>query len=366
VENMPQNNNQAKEIKTINLALQGGGSHGAFSWGVIDRLLEEKNIRVEGITGSSAGAMNAAALGCGIIKGGNEGGREAMAHFWKTLSDQAADSNPFKMLKKITGSSNLDKSPLAAFSNMMSQILSPYQTNPQNKQPLRDIINKTIDLEVLQKSDKVKVYVCATNVQTNKVKIFENKELSADALLASACLPALHQAVNCKGHYYWDGGFMGNPILEPLIYKCMADDTIIIPINPTDRPTLPKTAADILDRLNEITFNSTFIREIRSIVHMLKLFESINIPIENPYTRLKLHMISNEPFLANQDLSSKYNTDWDFLITLRDAGRACADEWINSNYDKIGKETTMDLSEWQSSTKQIDNWFKEKEIGKNA
>ncbi|MBL0941859.1 MAG: patatin-like phospholipase family protein [Alphaproteobacteria bacterium] len=360
---MPQKN---KEIKTVNLALQGGGSHGAFSWGVIDRLLEEENIRIEGITGTSAGAMNAAALGCGIIKGGNEGGREAMTSFWKTLSDHSADSNPFKKLKNIIGSSNLDKSPLAILSNILSQILSPYQTNPLNKQPLRDIINKTIDLKILRKSKDIKVYVCATNVQTNEVKIFDNNELSEDALLASACLPALHHAVNCKGHYYWDGGFMGNPMLEPLIYKCMADDIIIIPINPTDRPALPKTAADILDRLNEITFNSTFIREIRSIVHMLKLFELTNVSIENPYTRLKLHKISNELFMANQDLSSKYNTDWDFLIKLRDAGRACADEWIKRNYYKIGKETTMDLSELQSSIKQIDQWYKEMKIKKNS
>lgn len=328
---------------TINLALQGGGAHGAFTWGVLDRLFEE-DFNVEGVTGSSAGSMNAAAVTCGLIKGGNQGARETLDNFWKTLADFSAEQNPYKQWSEAFGVEGMDWSPLAIFSDMMSQVFSPYQLNPMNKRPLEEIINKTIDFDVIKNNSSVQCYICATNVQTNRVKIFENDELCAEALLASACIPMLHQAVNVKGHYYWDGGFIGNPILEPLIYNCESDDLFILPLNPLNRPMIPKTSRDILDRLNEINFNGSLVRELRSINIIRQLSSSGQMPHDNEFVQLRLHMIENEAYLVNLPLSSKYDTDWKFFQDLKQNGRDTADEWIKQNWDKVGKEETFKLA----------------------
>jgi NTE family protein len=332
-------------VKKINIALQGGGTHAAFQWGILDRLLEE-NISIEGISATGMSAMSAAAMACGLLKNGNEGGREALTNFWHSLSHTLEEADPYKKWGKLTGGVKVDWAPLALYSNMISQVLSPYQTNPENKRPIIEALSKNIDFDLLQKSKEIKIYVNATNTQTNHMKIFSNNDLSIEALLASECSPMLYQAVNCGGHYYWDGGFTGNPLLEPLIDYCKAEDIFILPLNPLKRPIVPTTTYGIMDRLEEISFNSPLISSIKAIKRIIKLSKSKHILEKNRYTDLKLHMLFNESYLSNLDLNSKTNTELNFLTTLMEAGRETATEWLEDHSKKIGLETTMNLQTW--------------------
>lgn len=333
---------------TINLALQGGGAHGAFTWGILDRLLEETSLQVEGISGTSAGAINAAVLACGITKGEHEGGKKELERFWRAISQSSGALNPYQMWNSAFGIDNISRYSFSLWMDMLSQIYSPSQLNPFNYNPLQDIIRKTIDFGILHKTKKIKLFVSATNVETNRIKIFENKELCEEALLASSCLPTLFQAVKWKGHYYWDGGYMANPMLEPLIYNCDTKDIIIVPVNPIHRKGAPTTSKEILNRLNEITFNASLMREIRSLINIEKLSKSLSS--DNPFMGVRLHCIQNEQFMESLDVSSKYNTDWTFLCELKEVGREAAGQWINDNFSSIGKETTMDLTQWRMET----------------
>lgn len=328
----------------INIALQGGGTHAAFQWGILDRLLEE-NMTIEGISATGMSAMSAAAMVCGLLRNGNEGGRQALTDFWHTLSKILGQADPYKKWTDLMGGVKVDWAPLALYSNMISQVLSPYQTNPENKRPIIEALNNTIDFELLQKSKEIKLYINATNMQTNHLQIFTNDKISTDALLAAECSPMLYQAVNCRGHYYWDGGFTGNPLLEPLIDYCEAADIIILPLNPLKRPIVPTTTYGIMDRLEEITFNSPLISSLKTIRRIISLSKSKQIQ-KNRYTDLKLHMIFNESYLSNLDLNSKTNSDLDFITTLMEAGRETTTEWLEDHHKKIGLETTMDLKTW--------------------
>jgi len=244
--------------KTVNLALQGGGAHGAFTWGVLDRLLEEERMFFEGICATSAGAMNAAVMAYGLTIGGREGAKLSLADFWRRISEAAAwgppQPSPFD---RLMGIGSIEKSPAFIFFDMMTRLLSPYQFNPLNYNPLRDVLEKTVDFGRLRRENVVKLFLCATNVRTGKVKIFENDEMTISAVLASGCLPLLFQAIEIDGEAYWDGGYMGNPAIFPLIYGCQSTDVIVIHINPIVREAVPRTASDILNRLNEISFNSS-------------------------------------------------------------------------------------------------------------
>lgn len=335
---------QTKPIVT--LALQGGGAHGAFTWGVLDRLLEE-DITIEGISGTSSGAMNAATLACAMLQGGNEHARKQLEHFWQKVSQKSHNFSNYSTSKHFP---NPVKSPLHLLKNLFFQMLSPYFLNPFNINPLKDIIKELIDFSVLHKEDALKLYICATNVETNRIKIFENSELCQEALLASACLPMLTQAVKWKGEHYWDGGFMGNPMLEPLIYNCTSRDLIIIQANALRRPEVPMTPDQILNRIQEITFNSSFMGEIRNIVNIQKLSEKNFCNQDNPYANLRLHCIENETFMAQLPLNSKENTRWDFLVHLKDEGRKTADQWLLKNLSTVGISSTMDLEAWRSQT----------------
>lgn len=330
---------------SVNLALQGGGAQGAFTWGVIDRLLEEKTLHIEGISGTSAGAMNAAAVACGLIKGGHEGARKELDKFWGALSGAAGAFNPSQTWHSSIKGNFLGWSPVDIYRDILAQTLSPYQSNPLNYNPLKEIILKTIDFKLLYNNKKVKLFVCATNVETNALKVFHNNELCEEALLASACLPTLFQAVKWKNSYYWDGGFMGNPVLEPLIYNCDSKDIIIVPINAIRHPGIPKTAKEILNRINEITFNANLMREIRSIRQIQQLSEHLSP--ENPFADIRLHCIQNEEFMASLGVDTKYETDLGFLNSVKEVGRETADEWIKKNYHLLGKEMTMDLGLWR-------------------
>ncbi|MEX2650151.1 MAG: patatin-like phospholipase family protein [Alphaproteobacteria bacterium] len=330
-------------VKHVSLALQGGGAHGAFTWGVLDRLLEDERLAFDGISGTSAGAMNGAVMVQGFTEGGREGARASLERFWRRISE-AGRLNPVQrsLFDRATGNWNLDSSPAYLFLDSMSRLLSPYQTNPSNYHPLRPILDETIDFDRLHERHDMNLFVCATNVRTGKVKIFDCEHLTADALLASACLPTMFQAIEIDGEAYWDGGYMGNPALFPLIYKCASSDLVIVQINPIKRAELPRTASEILNRVNEISFNSTLNREIRAIAFVRKLIDEENLDTEK-YRRLNLHMIESEDCMSQLGVSSKANADWEFLAHLKEIGRAAADDWLGRNFDRIGHETTVDL-----------------------
>ncbi|GHU11539.1 alpha/beta hydrolase [Alphaproteobacteria bacterium] len=329
--------------KRISIAMQGGGAHGAYTWGVLDRLLQEKDLVVEGVSGTSAGGMNAVATAQGIIQGGNEGGRQLLDKYWHVMSD-AGRSSIFKpgVLDILANKYTMHNSPGFLMFDFISKIMSPYQMNPSGADPLKDLINKLFDFDVLKDDDSVKVFLTATHVYTGKLKMFGNKDLSAEALLATACLPTIHAAVMVKGEYYWDGGFIGNPAIFPLINECNTADVMIIKLNPTHRNRLPTTAAEIGDRLNEITNNTSIVREMRAMHFITRLIDE-GIIEKGKLKRMHVHLIEDEEVFQDLGWSSKLNTDIGFLEHLRDAGRKSADKWLGRNYHKIGYETTADV-----------------------
>jgi NTE family protein len=330
--------------RTINLALQGGGAHGAFTWGVLDRLLEEDNLSFEGVVATSAGAMNASVLAYGLAEGGKRGAQKALTNFWRRVSHAAAFS-PLQpsLLDKLTGSRSLESSPAFMMFDMITRLLSPYQFNPLNFNPLKGVLEQSIDLDAIRMTRcPLKVHICATNVRSGKVKVFNNDELSIDAIMASACLPFLFQAVEIDGEAYWDGGYMGNPAIFPLIYSCDTPDVLIVHINPIERLELPKTAMEILNRINEISFNSSLLREMRAIAFVTQLIES-DAGKSLDLQQVFVHGISDDETMKKLGVSSKLNADWGALTDLRDCGRERAGEWLEANYNDIGKRSTVDI-----------------------
>jgi len=334
----------ASDVKIVNLALQGGGSHGSFTWGVLDRLLEEERLGFEGITATSAGAMNASVFAYGYALGGREGARVKLAEFWKRISDAAA-KGPLQpsWWDKQTKNWSLDNSPAFLMMDIVSRLMSPYEFNPTNANPLRDVLLESVDFDLLRTTDSpIKLFLSATNVRTGKVKLFDKKEISVDACLASACLPFMFHAVEIDGEAYWDGGYMGNPALFPLIYHCESPDVVICHINPLERPELPKTAKDILNRINEISFNSSLMREMRAISFVTSLIDSGKLNPEG-MKRLLVHSISGESELLKVGATSKLNADWDFLTHLFKAGRTYADKWLKKNWDSINVKSSVNI-----------------------
>ncbi|SON57740.1 Patatin [Hartmannibacter diazotrophicus] len=334
----------ARSKKVLNLALQGGGAHGAFTWGVLDRLLEEEDLSFEGVVATSAGAMNAAVLAYGLAEGGRRGAQTALANFWRRVSHAAA-FGPLQpsLFDRLSGTRSLENSPAFLVFDLMTRLMSPYQFNPANINPLKSVLKQSVDLEALKSSKcSLKLKICATNVRSGKVKVFANDELSVDAILASACLPFLFQAVEIDGEAYWDGGYMGNPAIFPLIYGCETPDVLVVHINPIEREEVPKMAMEILNRINEISFNSSLMREMRAIAFVTKLIEThpdIDLGLKSVF----VHGISDEEAMKKLGVSSKLNADWTALVDLRDRGREKADEWLETNYDHIGQASTVDI-----------------------
>ena len=331
-------------LKTINLALQGGGAHGAFTWGVLDRLAEDERIMIDGISATSAGAMNAVVFTYGWAEGGRNGARQALTNFWRRIG-HAALASPLQpsWFDRVSGNHSLQFSPAFVAFDLISRLFSPYEFNPFNQNPLRDVLIQSVDFEALNKADcPVKLFLSATNVRTGKVKVFERREICADRTLASACLPFLFQAVEIEGEAYWDGGYMGNPALFPLIYNCESDDVVIVHINPLHRDKLPRTAMEVMNRINEISFNSSLMREMRAISFVTRLIDEGKV-ISNDLRRLYIHGISAEDEMNKLGVASKLNGDWGFLTHLRDIGRTCADTWLTANFDRIGRESTVDI-----------------------
>jgi NTE family protein len=325
----------------VDLALQGGGSHGAFTWGVLDRLLEEPWLRIEAISGTSAGAMNAAVLADGWAKGGAEGARTALDEYWQRVS-RAAMLSPLQRspLDRLMGRWTLDTSPAYVTMDLMSRLLSPYDLNPTGLNPLRGLLAESIDFDRLAGSP-IKLFITATNVRTGRGHIFRNPDITPDVLLASACLPTMFQAIVIDGDAYWDGGFAGNPTITPLIRESDAHDTILVQINPRERPDTPRSASEILNRLNEISFNSPLMKELR----MMALLRQVADPGHGEGARwagMRTHRIMSDA-LAHFGASSKLNAEWEFVSLLKEEGRKSAGTFLTAHGEDIGKHSTTDI-----------------------
>ncbi len=326
----------------LNLALQGGGAHGAFTWGVLDALLEDANFRFEGVSGTSAGAMNALCLAHGLMAGGNDGAREALARFWLTV----ADSSPF------AGSSDGTPrvSPALKMMLLWTDHLTPEQLNPLALDPLRDILGEQFDFERLRRDCPVKLFIAATHANSGKLRIFHNGELSVETMLASACLPTIHRTVKIDGEPYWDGGYSANPAVFPLAYECAAPDILLILLTPLRFAETPASAADIRVRLRELSFNSTFLREMRMFAHMREQIGHAWLPgwlplgrLDRRIGRLRFHVITAEALFGELPADSKLSVSRPFFERLRDSGREHAQQWLVTNRASVGKEATLDL-----------------------
>ena len=331
----------ARDEVLVDLALQGGGSHGAFTWGVLDRLLEEPWLRIDGISGTSAGAMNGAVLVAGFAAGGPEGAKAALDAFWKRVSHSARFS-PLRRspLDILLGRWTLDTSPFYLAFDLASRVFSPYDFGQQGANPLRDILAECVDFSQVAQAP-IRLFVTATNVRTGRGRVFRNAEITTEVLLASACLPTVFQAIEIEGEPYWDGGYTGNPTITPLVRECKSQDTLLVAVNPVERPGTPRSARDILDRLNEVSFNSALLKELRMIALLRKVVDP-GTSEGAQWAHMRIHLIAS-PLLATLGASSKLNAEWDFLCMLRDEGRRSADAFLSANAANIGKQSSVDL-----------------------
>lgn len=329
------------DLVLVDFALQGGGAHGAFTWGALDRLLEEPWLQIDGISGTSAGAMNAAVLVAGHAQGGAPAARSALENFWRSVS-RAALLSPLRrsFLDVVLDRWSLDHSPVFVAMDMMARLFSPYDLNPGGFNPLRQILAECIDFERLGRAP-IKLFVTATNVRTGQGRVFRNREITPDVLLATACLPTLFQAVEIEGEIYWDGGYSGNPTITPLVRECKSHDTILVQINPIERPSTPKTAREILNRLNEVSFNAVLLKELR----MIALLRQIANPGDTEgalWAGMRIHRVASD-LMVDLGYSSKLNAEWDFLCLLRDAGRSAADLFLAAHRADLGRRSSYDL-----------------------
>jgi NTE family protein len=332
---------QNRDAVLVDLALQGGGAHGAFTWGVLDRFLDDDRLRIEGISGTSAGAMNAAVLADGHAAGGREGAQLALHDFWRRVSDGARLS-PFRRspLDVMLGRWTMDTSPVFLAFDLAARLFSPYDLNPMGSNPLRDILADSVDFDRVARSP-IRLFVTATNVRTGRGRVFRNAELTPDVLLASACLPTLFQAVEIDGEPYWDGGYAGNPTITPLVRECSASDTVLVQVNPVERAGTPRSARDILNRLNEVSFNATLLKELRMIAVLRQVANAGNCEGAR-WASMRIHRIASEA-MVDLGYSSKLNAEWEFLCLLRDEGRRCAEAFLDAHEHDLGHRSSYDL-----------------------
>jgi len=329
--------------KSINLALQGGGAHGAFAWGALDTLLEDGRIDIEAISATSAGAMNAVVLADALTDGDAAHARERLSRFWRAIADAGELYNPVKPMRDMFGNTTpVEQSPFYWMFDTMLRVFSPYQFNPYNFNPLRQVLEAQVDFEKLRRTRGIKVHLCATNVETGRVRIFERAELSVDTVLASACLPMLFQTIEIDGSHYWDGGYIGNPAIFPLIYGSTSRDVVIVHINPIVRHGVPKTAPEILNRINEISFNSSLMREMRAIAFVTRLIEKKKLDASE-MKQMLIHSIRADEVMTAHSVASKLSPDWKFLCGLKDSGRGVTQRWLNTHFGDIGKRSSVDL-----------------------
>jgi NTE family protein len=333
--------------KKINLALQGGGAHGAFTWGVLDHLLDDGRLEIEGISGASAGAMNAIMLADGLARGGQAEARKRLADFWRAASyDGGLPPMQRAVIERLFTFVPLDGSPMRAWLDALSNYFSPYDVNPLNLNPLQDLITRFVDFEAVRQYQDLQLFVSATNVHTGRLHVFSRDKISADAIMASACLPMLFQAVEIDGVPYWDGGYLGNPVIFPFFASTETEDVLVVQINPLVRQTTPKSSQEIVNRLNEITFNSSLLAEYRAIEFVGRLIDQGRLPHgQGPgeYRHIKVHRIVLDGAGRAYNASTKLTNDYDFFAMLRDNGRRAARRFLDEHFDDIGVKSTVDL-----------------------
>jgi NTE family protein len=329
-------------VKKLHLGLQGGGSYGAFGWGVLDRLLEDGRFEIAAISGSSGGAINAAVMLDGYAQGGGrEGARLALQRFWNTLGAMSIFS-PLRRAPAdyLAGQGSMQASPAYHLLQVMSAALPP-QLTPVSINPLVSLLASMIDFERVRSCDAMRLYVTATNVRTGKGKLFRREELDARKLAASACLPQVFAGIEVDGESYWDGGFVGNPALAPLASDGGAGDILIVQNNPIARDRLPLSVADIGNRASEIAFNIGFVREISAIRHMGLLMDEEQPELTHP-AAVRLHLVTGNGELQNLDISSKFNNELPFIQHLFAVGRQATDDWLAAHADQVGLQSTLD------------------------
>ncbi|MGE5518195.1 MAG: patatin-like phospholipase family protein [Bacteroidota bacterium] len=332
--------------KTITLALQGGGSHGAFTWGVLDRLLADDRLEIEAISATSAGAINGALLVCGLAQGGRDGARSLLSRFWRHMGElsRASPLQPTPLDRLLPGW-GLQCSPIYQWGEAVLRLFSPYQINPLDINPLRASLRGLIEYDALRDHPPVALYVSATNVRTGKVRIFAPEEMSEDVLLASTCLPHLFRAVDIDGQSYWDGGYVANPAIYPLMRRARANEVVIVQVTPIASRELPATADAILHRINEISFNSSVMREMHALAFITNLMDRGWIDRLAGVRKTHIHMIHDEELMSSLHATSKFNAEPAFLDLLFEAGTKAAASWLARHYDDIGRTSTIDVSE---------------------
>lgn len=331
--------------KRINLALQGGGAHGAFTWGALDRLLADDRIEIAAISGTSAGALNGAALKAGLARGSRALARETLEALWTRVG---AVTDPrweawFAGFSPMAVSYAIEMSPGYQLADGWSRAVSPY-TGPHFTQDALGRIVRDLDFDAICSSDGPEFHICATNVRSGKIKLFTREAIRPAAILASTCLPTLFPAVEIDGEAYWDGGYTGNPALFPLFAPGLPRDILIVNINPLERPEVPVTARDIQNRINEISFNTSLLRELRAISFVQRLVQDGKIP-EGSMKNVIVHMIADDALMRQLSVATKTIPNPVILHQLRAAGHAAADAFLDRDIDAIGKRSTVDLAE---------------------
>lgn len=334
--------------RPVNLALQGGGAHGAFTWGVLDAILADGRLEIAGVSGTSAGAMNAVALAAGLARGGREGARRALAEFWHAVG-RSSSTTPWTpalfgawFADGWTGPGSLKANPAFIAFDIATRFLSPYEYNPLGLNPLENVLRDHIDFDAVKDCRNVDIFVSATNVWNGRVRVFGREEITAEAVMASACLPHLFRAVEIDGIPYWDGGYMGNPSLFPFFSANEIEDVLLIQINPVERRETPRTAREIIDRMNEITFNASLLREFRAIEFVSRLIDE-GVLDPGRYRNIRMHRVGSDTAMSGFDATSKFNADPAFLDALHDAGRAAGALWLDAHADDVGERATLDL-----------------------
>ena len=336
-----------QKTKPINLALQGGGAHGSFTWGVLEQLLTDGRLVFEGISGTSAGAVNAVMLADGLARGGSAEAQNRLSDFWRAVSNNGS-LPPMQraVVDRLLSFIPLEGTPMQAWLDMMSKYFSPYDFNPLNINPLKDLFERFIDFEAVRNFTDLQLFISATNVQTGRVRIFPRDKITAEALMASACLPLLFRAIEIDGVPYWDGGYLANPVIFPFFGTTQTEDVLVVQINPLMRQATPTSASGIMNRINEITFNSSLLSEYRAIEFVGRLIDQNRLPRglgSGQYRRVNVHRILFDQFGTQFDASSKLLTDYDFFQTLHLAGKRAARRFLDEHFDDIGVKSTVDL-----------------------
>jgi len=333
--------------KKVNLALQGGGAHGAFTWGVLDALIEDGRIQVDGVSGTSAGAINAVMVADGFARGGPLEACKRLADFWRAASrDGNLPDSQRAVIDRLFSFLPFEGSPAHAWMDALSRYWSPYDLNPLNINPLQEVIDRFVDFDAVQNYPGPPLFVSATNVHTGRLRVFQRQSITADVVMASACLPMFFRAVEIEGVPYWDGGYIGNPAIFPFFGATETEDVLLVQINPIERRATPRTQVEIVNRINEITFNSSLLAEYRAIDFVIRLIDQGILPRgkgPGEYRRINLHRIALDGVFGTLTADSKMETDYDFFQMLRDGGRRAAQEFLHDHFDDIGRRSTFDL-----------------------